>query len=155
MSQLALAVEAEVSARHLSFIETGRAQPSREMLLLLARVLEVPPRARNELLLAAGFAPMYRERALDAPEMAQVRRALDFMLRQQEPYPGLVVDGRWNIVLTNEGAQRLVGLFLDPAEAAALGPAQCHASLLPPARHAALYRELGGHRRRPRPVASP
>src|SRR5687767_9250839 len=82
MSQLALAVEAEVSARHLSFIETGRAQPSREMLLLLARVLEVPPRARNELLLAAGFAPVYRERALDAPEMAQVRRALDFMLRQ-------------------------------------------------------------------------
>ena len=122
MSQLALAVEAEVSARHLSFIETGRAQPSREMLLLLARVLEVPPRARNELLLAAGFAPMYRERALDAPEMAQVRRALDFMLRQQEPYPGLVVDGRWNILLTNQGAQRLVGLFLDPAEAAALGP---------------------------------
>ena len=107
MSQLALAVEAEVSARHLSFIETGRAQPSREMLLLLARVLEVPPRARNELLLAAGFAPMYRERALDAPEMAQVRRALDFMLRQQEPYPGLVVDGRWNILLTNQGAQRL------------------------------------------------
>ncbi|HZV96317.1 MAG TPA: helix-turn-helix transcriptional regulator [Candidatus Nitrosocosmicus sp.] len=122
MSQLALAVEAEVSARHLSFIETGRAQPSREMLLLLARVLEVPPRARNELLLAAGFAPMYRERALDAPEMAQVRRALDFMLRQQEPYPGLVVDGRWNILLANQGAQRLIGLFLDPAQAAALGP---------------------------------
>jgi len=122
MSQLALAVEAEVSARHLSFIETGRAQPSREMLLLLARVLEVPPRARNELLLAAGFAPMYRERALGAPEMAQVRRALDFMLRQQEPYPGLVVDGRWNILLANQGAQRLIGLFLDPAQAAALGP---------------------------------
>ena len=122
MSQLALAVEAEVSARHLSFIETGRAQPSREMLLPLARVLEVPPRARNELLLAAGFAPCDRERALDAPEMAQVRRALDFMLRQQEPYPGLVVDGRWNILLANEGAQRLIGLFLDPAEAAALGP---------------------------------
>jgi transcription regulator MmyB-like protein len=65
---------------------------------------------------------MYRERALDAPEMAQVRRALDFMLRQQEPYPGLVVDGRWNILLANEGARRLIGLFLDPAEAAALGP---------------------------------
>src|SRR5919106_3511946 len=69
MSQLDLSLEAEISARHLSFVETGRAHPSREMVLLLARVLEVPPRARNELLVAAGFAPMYRERALDAPEL--------------------------------------------------------------------------------------
>src|SRR5215470_13631418 len=76
MSQLTLAVEAEISSRHLSFIETGRARPSREMILLLARVLEVPPRGRNELLLAAGYAPVYHERGLDAPEMAQVRRAL-------------------------------------------------------------------------------
>ena len=83
MSQLTLAVEAEVSSRHLSFIETGRAKPSREMVLLLARVLEVPPRGRNELLLAAGYAPVYLERGLDSPEMSQVRRALDFMLRQQ------------------------------------------------------------------------
>src|SRR5438093_10416297 len=94
LSQLDLAVEAGVSARHLSFIETGRAQPSREMVLLLARVLEVPPRARNELLTAAGYAPMYRESGLEAPEMSQVRRALDFMLRQQEPFPALVVDAR-------------------------------------------------------------
>src|SRR5687768_1503326 len=98
LSQLALAVEAEISTRHLSFIETGRAQPSRDMVLLLARVLEVPPRARNELLTAAGYAAMYRETALAAPEMRQVRRALDFILRQQEPYPALVVDGRWNIL---------------------------------------------------------
>src|SRR5437773_2137538 len=90
MSQLTLAVEAEVSSRHLSFIETGRAKPSREMVLLLARVLEVPPRGRNELLLAAGYAPVYLERGLDSPEMSQVRRALDFMLRQQEPFPALV-----------------------------------------------------------------
>src|SRR5687768_6982875 len=75
MSQLDLSLEAEISARHLSFVETGRAHPSREMVLLLARVLEVPPRARNELLVAAGFAPMYRERPLDAPELSQVRRA--------------------------------------------------------------------------------
>jgi transcriptional regulator with XRE-family HTH domain len=75
MSQLDLSLEAEISARHLSFVETGRAHPSRDMVLLLARVLDVPPRARNELLTAAGFAPMYRERPLDAPELSQVRRA--------------------------------------------------------------------------------
>src|SRR5262252_7274542 len=122
LSQLSLALDAEISARHLSFLETGRANPSREMVLLLARVLEVPPRGRNELLLAAGYAPVYHERGLDAPEMAQVRRALEFTLRQQEPYPALVVDGRWNILMSNEGSSRLMGLFLDPAEAAALGP---------------------------------
>src|SRR5215470_851611 len=122
LSQLSLALDAEISARHLSFLETGRANPSRDMVLLLARVLEVPPRGRNELLLAAGYAPVYHERGLDAPEMAQVRRALEFTLRQQEPYPALVVDGRWNILMSNEGSSRLMGLFLDPAEAAALGP---------------------------------
>src|SRR5215510_15789642 len=82
LSQLALAVDAEISTRHLSFVETGRAQPSREMVLLLARALDVPARARNELLTAAGFAPIYRERGLEAPELADVRRALEFMLRQ-------------------------------------------------------------------------
>jgi transcriptional regulator with XRE-family HTH domain len=122
LSQLSLALDAAISARHLSFLETGRANPSRDMVLLLARVLEVPPRGRNELLLAAGYAPVYHERGLDAPEMAQVRRALQFTLRQQEPYPALVVDGRWNILMSNEGATRLMGLFLDPAEAATLGP---------------------------------
>jgi transcriptional regulator with XRE-family HTH domain len=121
MSQLTLAMEAEVSSRHLSFIETGRAKPSREMLLLLARVLDVPPRARNELLTAAGYAPIYRETGLEAPEMTQVRRALDFILRQQEPYPALVLDGHWNILMSNEGTGRLMGLFLDPTEAAAIG----------------------------------
>ena len=111
LSQLTLALDAEISARHLSFLETGRANPSRDMVLLLARVLEVPPRGRNELLLAAGFAPVYHERGLDAPEMGQVRRALEFTLRQQEPYPALVVDGRWNILMNNEGRseERRVG----------------------------------------------
>jgi transcriptional regulator with XRE-family HTH domain len=122
LSQLGLAMEAEVSTRHLSFVETGRAQPSREMVLLLARALDVPARARNELLTAAGFAPIYRERGLEAPELADVRRALEFMLRQQEPFPALVLDGGWNIVLSNGGAQRLLGLFLAPAAIAALGP---------------------------------
>ncbi len=122
LSQLALAVDAEVSARHLSFLETGRAQPSREMVLLLARALDVPARARNELLVAAGFAPIYRERGLEAPELADVRRALEFMLRQQEPFPALVLDGGWNIVMSNGGARRLLSLFLTPEEAAAVGP---------------------------------
>ncbi len=122
MSQLALAVEAEVSSRHVSFVETGRGHPSREMVLLLAGVLDVPPRARNDLLTAAGYAPIYRETGLDAPDMAQFRRALDFILRQQEPHPAIVLDRHWNILLTNEGAARLVGLLLDPAAAAALGP---------------------------------
>src|SRR6266516_5658229 len=82
MSQLALAVEAEISSRHLSFMETGRSRPSREMVLLLAEVLDVPPRSRNDLLAAAGYTPIYRESNLDAPEMSQFRRALDFILRQ-------------------------------------------------------------------------
>ena len=121
LSQLALAVDAEISSRHLSFIETGRAQPSRDMVLLLSRVLEVPPRGRNDLLTAAGYAPVYRETGLEAPEMADVRRALDFMMRQQEPYPGLVIDGHWNILMTNAGARRLMGLFLDADAVAAVG----------------------------------
>jgi transcriptional regulator with XRE-family HTH domain len=121
LSQLALAVDAEISARHLSFIETGRAQPSRDMVLLLSRVLEVPPRGRNDLLTAAGYAPVYRETGLEAPEMADVRRALDFILAQQEPYPGLVIDGHWNILMTNGGARRLMSLFLDADAVAAVG----------------------------------
>jgi len=121
LSQLALAVDAEISSRHLSFIETGRAQPSRDMVLLLSRVLEVPPRGRNDLLTTAGYAPVYRETGLEAPEMADVRRALDFMMRQQEPFPGLVIDGHWNILMTNGGARRLMALFLDADPVAAVG----------------------------------
>jgi transcriptional regulator with XRE-family HTH domain len=114
MSQLALALEADISSRHLSFMETGRSRPSREMVLLLAEVLDVPPRARNDLLAAAGYAPIYRESDLDAPEMAQFRRALDFILRQQEPYPAIVLDRYWNILLANEGTGRFMGLFVVP-----------------------------------------
>jgi transcriptional regulator with XRE-family HTH domain len=122
MSQLALAIEAEISSRHLSFMETGRSRPSREMVLLLAEVLDVPPRARNDLLAAAGYTPIYRESDLDAPEMAQFRRALDFLLRQQEPYPAIVLDRYWNVLLANEGTDRFMGLFLDTEAATALGP---------------------------------
>jgi hypothetical protein len=91
------------------------------MILLLCRVLEVPMRGRNELLTAAGFAPIYRETPLEAPEMAHVRRALEFMLRQQEPYPAMVLDRHWNILMANEAMSRVMRLYLDPAEAAAAG----------------------------------
>jgi transcriptional regulator with XRE-family HTH domain len=101
LSQLDLANEAGVSARHLSFVETGRARPSREMVLRLAEQLEVPLRERNELLVAAGFAPVYGHRRLDEPDMATVRAALDLVLAAYEPYPALVVDRAWNLVAAN------------------------------------------------------
>jgi transcriptional regulator with XRE-family HTH domain len=115
LSQLDLACTADVSSRHVSFLETGRAQPSREMVLLLARVLDVPLRDRNHLLTAAGFAAIYRETGLDAPAMTQIRRALDFILRQQEPYPAIVLDRHWNVLQANAATGRLVTSFVDPA----------------------------------------
>ena len=90
MTQLGLATEAGISARHLSFLETGRAQPSREMVQLLAGMLDVPLADRNALLVGAGYAPVYGQRPLEAPELDHIRRALEFTLRQQEPYPALV-----------------------------------------------------------------
>ena len=103
LSQLQLALDAGISARHLSFLETGRAQPSREMVQLLAGRLDVPLAERNALLVGAGYAPIYGERSLRAPELAHVRRALEFTLRQQEPYPALVLDGFHNIVMHGLG----------------------------------------------------
>ena len=122
LSQLDLSVEAGVSSRHLSFVETGRAQPSREMVLLLARTLDVPLRDRNDLLVAAGYAPVYRKTDLDSPAMAHGRRALDFILRQQEPYPALVLDRHWNVLQVNAGSARVQAHFLDATAVAALGP---------------------------------
>jgi len=121
VSQLDLAVEADVSSRHVSFIETGRAQPSREMVLMLARVLDVPLRDRNNLLMAAGYAAMYRATDLDAPALEQARRAFELMLRQHEPYPAIVVDGSWTILKANGGAVRLVEAFTDPSAATEWG----------------------------------
>ncbi|WP_433205509.1 helix-turn-helix domain-containing protein [Dactylosporangium sp. CS-047395] len=106
LSQLGLSAAATVSLRHLSFIETGRAGPSRAMVLKLAEVLDVPLRERNELLLAAGFAPVYRETPLDGPELDEVRAALEAILAQQEPYPALVMDRDWNIRHSNAAAAR-------------------------------------------------
>ncbi len=107
-SQLSLAVEAEVSARHLSFVETGRSKPSRELVLHLAEHLEVPLRDRNALLLAAGYAPVYHETPFDANEMAPLRDALDCIVRGHEPFPAVVVDRRWDIVATNDAALRIL-----------------------------------------------
>lgn len=103
MSQLDLALEAGVSTRHVSFVETGRARPSADMVLHLAERLEIPLRERDALLLAAGYAPAYGARDLDAPEMAPVREAIELVLRGHEPYPAAVVDRGWNLVAGNSG----------------------------------------------------
>lgn len=101
LSQLELSLRAEVSARHLSFLETGRSSPSRDMLLHLAERLDVPLRERNTLLVAAGYAPVYVERELDAPELGAVRGALDRLLAAHEPYPAIVVNRWWDLVASN------------------------------------------------------
>ena len=114
LSQLALACEAGISQRHLSFIESGRATPSREMALRLAEHLQAPLRDRNALLLSAGFAPVYRDRPFDDPAMASARAAVERVLAAHEPYPALAVDRRWNVVLANPAAVRLLAP-IDPA----------------------------------------
>src|SRR3954464_4931875 len=108
LSQLDLACEADVSTRHLSYVETGRSRPSRGFVLHLAEHLDIPLRARNDLLVAAGYAPVYGEAGLDSPEMAAVRQALDLVLTHHEPFPAVVVDRVWNLVLANTGAQFLL-----------------------------------------------
>jgi transcriptional regulator with XRE-family HTH domain len=117
VSQLDLAGMADVSQRHVSFLESGRSTPSREMVLHLAAALDVPLRQQNALLLAAGYAPAWRESDLAAPELAAVNRALDHMLAQQEPYPAVVVDRRWNLLRANAGAGRLISFLSGPAPA--------------------------------------
>src|SRR3954468_6207554 len=104
LSQLDLALDAHVSARHISFVETGRANPSRELVLHLAEQLEVPLRDRNSLLLAAGYAPVYAETPLDSEAMTPARRALDKILSGHDPYPALVVDQRWDLITANKAA---------------------------------------------------
>ena len=118
LSQMELAHRAGVSPRHLSFVETGRARPSREMVLHLAEHLDVPLRERNGLLLAAGFAPAYRESDLDDPSLAAVRAGLERILAAHEPYPAVIVDRRWNLVSANAAAQ----MFLEGVDPALLGP---------------------------------
>src|SRR3954471_20655531 len=151
LSQLDLSNEAGVSARHLSFVETGRSRPSREMVLHLAESLEVPLRARNELLVAAGFAPLYGRRGLDSPDLAAVRRAIDTVLAAYEPFPAVVVDRGWHLVAGNRG----VPLLTDGADprlpaahrrrrpAAARAAGQRAAAVAAPRRHGAPHPQPG------------
>src|SRR6266849_9204957 len=113
-TQLDLALDAGISARHLSFVETGRSTPSAEMVLLLAEQLQVPVRERNHLLLAAGYAPAFPERSLEDPELAPVREALDRILTGHEPYPAIVVDRYWNVVAANS-AMGVIAEWVDSA----------------------------------------
>jgi transcriptional regulator with XRE-family HTH domain len=113
LSQLDLASEAEISQKHLSFIESGRAAPSREMVGVLAEHLEVPLRERNSLLLAAGFAPVYRDRPLNDPALVQVNSAIDKLLKAHEPYPALTVDRHWTLVAANGAIASLI-VGVDP-----------------------------------------
>jgi transcriptional regulator with XRE-family HTH domain len=118
MSQLDLSAEADISTRHLSFVETGRSLPSREMVLRLFERLDVPLRDRNAMLMSAGYAPMYRERPLDDPALAAARKAVELVLKGHEPFPALAVDRHWNMVASN----RMVGLMLAGVTPALLQP---------------------------------
>jgi transcriptional regulator with XRE-family HTH domain len=111
LTQIELAGDANVSARHLCFLETGRAQPSREMVQLLGSALDLPLEECNALHVAAGFVPPYGDRGLAAENLQPVRQALDFILRQQEPYPGIVIDGRWDVRIRNQASRRLFKAF--------------------------------------------
>lgn len=111
-SQLDLSMASDVSQRHISFLESGRSHPSRDMVLTLATVLDIPLRQQNKMLTAAGFAPTYSEFDLSASEVAPIRRALEFTLRQQEPYPALVMDRYWNQMMVNKGAENLLAWLL-------------------------------------------
>ena len=113
LSQLDLALQAEVSQRHLSFLESGRAQPSREMVMQISQSLDLPLRERNRLLISAGYAGIYPQRPLHAADMTPVRQALELMLRHHEPLPALVVDRAWNVLMVNAAVPRVFGLIGD------------------------------------------
>ena len=113
-SQLELSALADISTRHLSFVETGRSLPSREVVLRLSERLDVPLRERNAMLMAAGYAPMYRERALDDPALAAARAAIDLVLAGHAPHPALAVDRHWNMVAHNRVVPTLLA-DIDPA----------------------------------------
>ena len=116
LSQLELALDAGISTRHLSFVETGRSKPGREMLLRILEQLEIPFREQNRLLLASGHAPAFPERSLEDPELLPVREALDQILAGHEPYPAVVVDRAWNLVAANSAMRSLaLGVAIDPA----------------------------------------
>jgi transcriptional regulator with XRE-family HTH domain len=113
LSQLEFALEAEISQRHLSFIESGRSLPSRDMLMHLAERLDVPLRERNPMLLAAGFAPVFPERSLDDPALAPARRAIDVILKGHEPFPALAIDRHWTLIAANAAVAPLLSGVVD------------------------------------------
>lgn len=112
-SQLDLSLDSGISQRHISFVESGRSGPSRELLATLSQTLDIPLRERNVLLLAAGYAPAYKENDWDDPEMAVLTKAIDHVLKQQEPHPALLMDRYWNVLKTNDAAPRFFGSFID------------------------------------------
>ena len=114
LSQLELTNEADISTRHVSFMETGRTNPSRDMVLRLCERLAIPLRERNTLLVAAGYAPMYRERALDDPALAAARQAVELVLKGHEPCPSIALDRCWNVVAANRAAQALLAAHVSP-----------------------------------------
>ena len=114
LSQWDLSLSAGISQRHLSFLESGRSSPSREMVLKLASTLDVPLQEQNNLLGSAGYAPIFQAAALDDDSLAQARQALEVMLQHHEPYPCLVVDRTWNMIMTNEANLKLFSRFVDP-----------------------------------------
>ena len=114
-TQQDLSFDAGVSQKHISFVESGRSTPSRQMLLDLAQALDVPLRERNELLVAAGYAPLHSDQTLDAPAMNSINKALQRMLRQHEPFPAIVLDRHWNVLMTNDAAPQLFNCFVDLA----------------------------------------
>ena len=115
-SQLDLSLDTGISQRHLSFVESGRSAPSRDLLSIISDALNIPLRERNALLLASGFAPQFSEQSIDAGQMAVVTRAIDRMLQQHEPHPALVLDRYWSVIRTNEAAPRFFGSFVDLAK---------------------------------------
>lgn len=145
VSQLALALDSGVSARHLSFVETGRARASAELLTVLADVLTLPMRARNELLQAGGYAPQFPETGLAAPSMSIVRSAMERMLAAHDPYPGVALDRSWNVVLANGAARRMMALL--PAFLTSPAPNMFRAGLHPQgfAAHTANFAEWGSY----------
>jgi transcriptional regulator with XRE-family HTH domain len=112
-SQIDLSLDAGISQRYISFVESGRSVPGRETLIVLAEALDVPLRDRNTLLLAAGYAPVYSEKAWDAAEMGSLTRAIERMLRQHDPFPAIVMDRYWNVVMSNDAAPRFFNSFID------------------------------------------
>jgi len=142
LSQLALAGEAGISTRHLSFLETGRARPSRGMILRLCEALRVPPREADAFLLAAGFAPAHRETPLEAPAMAEVLAALRLLLRRHAPHPAAAFDGRWDLVMANAPYAAAVSALLAAGADPAAGPGPIPADTLLPAPRPNLLRYL-------------